>query len=277
MKWLTGLGLRRELIAPLKARNPPSVQFLEIAPENWIGVGGRLSQELLFLRERYPLICHGLSLSLGSTDPLDLAFLKKVKNFLKDHRIDHYSEHLSYASHEGHLYDLLPLPFTEEAVRHVSRRIRRVQELLERKIAVENVSYYLSPPQGEMNEAEFLNAVLEEADCRLLLDVNNVYVNSVNHGYDATEFIQSLPAKRIAYLHLAGHYREKKDLIIDTHGAEVVDPVWKLLEGTYSHHGVFPTLLERDFNLPTLSVLIQELKHVERLQKKARKERRAPR
>jgi hypothetical protein len=159
----------------------------------------------------------------------------------------------------------MPIPFTPEAVRHVASRIRHVQEVLERRIAVENVSYYAAPGP-EMSELEFLNAVLSEADCDLLLDVNNIYVNSVNHGYDAAGFLAGLPAQRIAYGHIAGHYKESADLIVDTHAADVVPDVWALLDNAYSLFGVFPTVLERDFNIPPVDDLLAEVARIAELQ-----------
>ncbi|WP_303906284.1 HvfB family MNIO-type RiPP peptide maturase [Thiohalomonas denitrificans] len=260
-----GLGLRRALTGALAETRPAEVGFLEVTPENWMGLGGRYARDLAFFAEQWPLASHGLSLSLGGPDPLDEAFIEELKAFLDRHRVVLYSEHLSYCTDGGHLYDLMPLPFTEEAVHHVAGRIRRTQAILERRIAVENVSYYAGQ-SGDMDEATFVTAVLEEADCGLLLDVNNAYVNGVNHGYDPVRFIHSLPADRIAYVHVAGHYRESEELIIDTHGTAVVDPVWSLLETAYRHAGVRPTLLERDFNLPPLSELLDELGTIRRLQ-----------
>jgi hypothetical protein len=244
------------------------VQFLEVAPENWIRVGGRLGRQLAEYTERFPFVCHGLSLSLGSADPLDRDLLAGVKGFLQRHRVLCYSEHLSYCSDKGHLYDLLPMPFTDEAVRHVAARIRQVQDVLERRIAIENVSYYAAP-LADMSEIEFLNAVLTEADCDLLLDVNNVYVNSVNHGYDAEAFLARIPGARIAYGHIAGHFVEAEDLLVDTHGADVIDPVWKLLQSAYRRFGVFPTLLERDFNLPPVELLLAEVAKIGAIQAEA--------
>jgi uncharacterized protein (UPF0276 family) len=161
----------------------------------------------------------------------------------------------------------MPIPFTEAAVHYVARRIRRIQDILERRMVIENVSYYAAPAQ-EMDEIEFLRAVLDEADCDLLLDINNIYVNSINHGYDAEEFMLSVPADRVAYFHVAGHYKEAEDLRIDTHGAAVIDPVWKLLDRAYEHYGPVPTLLERDFNIPPLDDLLQEIDQVRGLQRR---------
>ena len=260
-----GLGLRRDFLRDFPEPGP--VDFLEVAPENWMGVGGALGRRFRVLTERHPFVCHGLSLDLGGPRPLDEDFLWQLKRFLDAHDIRFYSEHLSYCGDDGHLYDLLPIPFQEEAIHYVARRIRRTQEILERPVAVENVSYYAAPGQ-EMTEVEFVNAVLQEADCRLLLDVNNLYVNSINHGYDASAFLVAMPEERIAYLHVAGHYVEAPDLIVDTHGADVIDPVWKLLEQAYARFGVVPTLLERDFNIPPLATLLTEVGIIAALQEK---------
>jgi uncharacterized protein (UPF0276 family) len=268
-----GLGLRRELIPALKAAVPPVINFFEIAPENWLEIGGASNRHLRYFTERYPFVCHGLSLSLGGPAPLDEVFLKRVKTFLREHKVKLYTEHLSYCSDDGHMYDLMPIPFTEEAVRYVSARIRRTQEILEQKIAVENASFYVAPAINKMSELEFIKAVLEEADCLLHLDINNVYVNSINHRYDALQFIRSLPAERIVYLHIAGHYREAEDLIVDTHGAGVIDPVWALLDKTYQIFGVHPTLLERDFNFPPLEELAAEVGRIAALQAKWERKR----
>ena len=262
-----GLGLRRALLKPLESQTPEQISFLEATPENWIGVGGRLGKRFRAFTERYPFVCHGLSLSIGGPEPLDVEFVKQVRSFLDQHDIRFYTEHLSYCSDHGHLYDLMPIPFTADAVRHVADRIRQVQDILDRPFAIENVSYYAAPGQ-EMTEIEFINAVLEEADCGLLLDVNNIYVNSINHRYDAEEFLTALPADRVVYFHVAGHYVEAEDLRIDTHGADVIDPVWQLLDKAYAHCGVVPTLLERDFNIPPLAELIDEMDIIIELQKK---------
>ena len=263
-----GLGLRRALLGPLSADFPTQVSFMEVAPENWIGVGGSLGRQFRRYTERHPFLAHGLSLSIGSPSPLDVDFVRRVKDFLDTHGILGYSEHLSYCSDEGHLYDLMPIPFAEEAVRYVAQRIRQVQDILGRRIAMENVSYYAAPGR-EMDEIDFLNAVLAEADCDLLLDVNNVYVNAINHGYEPQAYMNALPAERIAYFHVAGHHQEAEDLLVDTHSAAVVDPVWQLLEQAYALFGPVPTLLERDFNLPPLPELLGEMDTILRLQRAA--------
>lgn len=264
-----GLGFRRALMRPLEAHvesgTPLPVDFMEVAPENWIDVGGHLGRRFRQFTESTPFVCHGLSLNIGGTAPLDEAFVKRIKLFLDEHQISCYTEHLTYCADEGHLYDLMPIPFTHEAVSHVVARVRQVQDILERRIALENASYYCAPG-AEMTELAFVNAVLEEADCDLLLDVNNIYVNSVNHGYDAYEFLDGLPHERIAYAHIAGHYNEAEDLIVDTHGADVIDPVWGILETAYERIGVFPTLLERDFNIPPLTSVLGEVARIGELQ-----------
>lgn len=260
-----GLGLRRSLLSPLLESPANNVGFYEVAPENWITIGGKSGRQFRMMTERHDFIGHGLSLSLGSTDPLDENFVRAVKKFMSEHGIKLYSEHLSYCSKEGHLYDLMPIPFTEDAVTHVVGRIKQVQDILEQRIAIENVSYYAAPGQ-ELSEIDFFNAVVEEADCDILLDINNIYVNSINHSYDAEAFLKAVPGHRIAYAHIAGHYQETEDFLVDTHGAAVIDPVWKLLGKAYELFGVFPTLLERDFNLPPLAELLKEVDTIKAIQ-----------
>jgi len=262
-----GLGLRRCFLEALSASIPNGVDFFELAPENWMRVGGSLGKSLRSLTKQAPFVAHGLTLSLGGPTPLDFDFLRALKQFLDDHRMLLYSEHLSYCSDAGHLYDLLPLPFTLEAAAYTADRIRQVQDVLERRIAIENISYYVTLEQ-EITEAEFLTTVLEAADCDLLLDVNNLYVNSINHGYSADKFLAALPANRIAYLHVAGHHHESPELLIDTHGTPVISPVWSLLERCYERYGVLPTLIERDFNIPPLADLLMEVDAIHALQAK---------
>lgn len=264
-----GLGLRRDLLEPLERFTPAEIHFMEVAPENWIGMGGRLGKRFRSYTERFPFVTHGLSLSIGGPSPLDVELVRNIKSFMRSHNIRKYSEHLTYCSDDGHLYDLMPIPFTEEAVHYVANRIRQVQDILEQPIAMENASYYAAPGK-EMEEIDFINAVLAEADCELLLDINNIYVNSVNHGYDPVEFLQALPAERISYAHIAGHYNEAEDLIVDTHGANVIESVWDLLDCAYQHFGIFPTLLERDFNIPQVDELMQEVNRIQSAQKQYR-------
>jgi uncharacterized protein len=262
-----GLGLRRAHFDDLLAGIPPDISFMEVAPENWIEVGGKGGKQFCAIAERIPLVCHGLALNLGGLAPLDEIFLSKIKQFLDTHHVRYYSDHLSYSADHGQLYDLLPIPFTWEAAHHVALRIRQVQDILERPIAIENVSYYAAPGK-EITEIDFINAVLEEADCLLHLDINNIYVNSVNHGFDPCEFLRALPGQRIAYAHIAGHFKRAEDLIIDTHGADVIAPVWELLDLAYREFGVFPTLLERDFDLPPLADMLPEVAQIRAIQAK---------
>ena len=262
-----GLGLRRSLCEPLSSVSLEQVQFMEVAPENWINVGGRYGAALRRYTEKFPFVIHGLSLSIGSPSGLDWDLLRSTKRFMSEHSIRCYSEHLSFCSDSGHLYDLMPIPFTEEAVDYVAQRIIQIQDFLGERIAMENVSYYAAPQQ-EMSEIEFLNAVLAKADCNLLLDVNNIFVNSINHSYDPYEFLKALPGERIAYGHIAGHYEEAEDLRVDTHGADVIDPVWHLLDAAYAEFGVFPTLLERDFNIPPVDELLVEVDQIRAYQRK---------
>ncbi len=253
-----GLGFRRGLLPELRASGGAGIDFFELAPENWIRAGGALARDLRRFTESHPFVAHGLSLSLGGPAPLDEGLLRDIRHFLDTHRIRAFTEHLSYCSDDGHLYDLMPIPFTEEAVHWVAGRIRRAQEILERQIAVENVSYYAAPGAC-MSELEFLRAVLDEADCGLLLDVNNIHVNAINHRYDAREFLRALPRERVCYFHVAGHYVEAPDLRVDTHGATVSADVWALLDEAYARFGPVPTLLERDFNFPPLAELVGEV------------------
>jgi hypothetical protein len=256
-----GLGLRRALLGPLADLTPESVNFLEVAPENWIGVGGRYGKKFRALAEQYPITLHGLCLNIGGFTPLDTDFLTKLKQFMGEHNISFYSDHLTYCGDAGQLYDLMPIPFTEEAVYHVAGRVKQVQDTLEQRIAIENASYYAAPMQ-QMTESEFINAVISEADCDLLLDVNNIYVNSINHHYDPIDFLNKLPGERATYVHIAGHFNEAEDLKVDTHGADIIDPVWGLLQATYKRFGILPTLLERDFNIPPLPELLLEVEKI---------------
>jgi hypothetical protein len=267
-----GLGLKRELIPQIQSlygqnliRN---INFLEIAPENWLNAGGKYKDQLDWFVSRYPIICHGLCLSLGGLEPLNQAFIKQVKGFLSRYEIPLYTEHLSFCSDGGYLYDLLPIPFTEDAVHYVAARIRQTQDILGQQIGIENASSYVAAPISEMDELTFLKAVVEEADCLLHLDINNIYVNSVNFNGDAHKFLSGVPNERIVYAHVAGHYQESPDLLVDTHGEDIVDPVWQLLESAYSQFGVFPTLLERDLNIPPLSTLITEIDKIASIQQK---------
>lgn len=279
-----GLGFRRSLMAQMQSaflqnQAPFSVDFFEVSPENWINsqgmMGGVYDAQLRAFTERYPFICHGLSLSIGAPKPLDVGLLKQTKGFMARHDMCLYTEHLSWCSDEkGHLYELLPIPCTYEAVDYVAERIMQAQDILGRQIGFENASYYYRP-QSEMSDDEFISAVCEKADCLLHLDVNNIYVNSQNFGYDAHAYLRGLPLERTCYIHVAGHFVDDDGLLIDTHGAEVIDPVWALLDDAYgllAQYGVnvqkIPTCLERDFNFPALNVLIEEVATIRNLQQK---------
>lgn len=263
-----GLGLRRTLLGSLANLDSYRPDFLEVAPENWIGVGGRFGRQFREIVEDYPIALHGLSLNIGGITPLDTELLLSIKDFIKEFNCPIYSDHLTYCGDQGHLYDLLPIPFSEESVHYVAARVRQVQDILEQTMVLENASYYAAPDQ-KMTESEFIRAVLEESDCGLLLDVNNIYVNSINHRYDASEFMKSLPLERARYIHIAGHFDEAEDLKVDTHGDDVIDPVWGLLAEAYDLCGVLPTLLERDFNIPPLTDLMTELEHIRQIQAEA--------
>ncbi|WP_373707035.1 DUF692 domain-containing protein [Neisseria dentiae] len=274
-----GLGYKRSMAADFLQldRNNSPIRFIEIAPENWLRMGGAARKQFDEVAERFPIACHGLSLSLGGQDPLQLDFLKQIKAFLRQYRIGFFSEHLSYCSHHGHIYDLLPLPFTEESVRHTAARIRAVQDILEMRIAVENTSYYAHNPIAEMDESEFLNAVVREADCNIHLDINNIYVNAVNHGIVAPrDYIDRTDLARVSYMHMAGHDEETENLLIDTHGQPVCDDVWDLFAYACRRlpHSV-PTLLERDSNFPPFAELEAEVARIAAIQQQAEEERHA--
>jgi len=265
-----GLGFRRELIPALQQGVPPEIGFFEIAPENWAGMGGRSARTLRAFTERFPFVCHGLSLSLGGAGPLNEDLVRRTRDFMREHGMGLFTEHLSWCADDSHLYDLLPIPMTEEAVRWTAERIARVQDILGMRIGVENASTYIAPPGAEMTEPEFVRAVVEQADCLLHLDVNNIYVNSRNFGFDPHAYLYQLPLARTCYVHVAGHFVEDDGLVIDTHGSEVIDPVWQLLQAVYLQIGhVVPTCLERDFNIPDLHTLAQEVAHIAHLQREA--------
>ncbi|MCP4309644.1 MAG: DUF692 domain-containing protein [Bacteroidetes bacterium] len=265
MKGKVGIGLRRDISEEILESRVLTPDFLEVVPENWMGVGGNWNRTLVKAISAYPVTCHGLSLSLGSPEDLNWDFLKELKVFLDENRVEIFSEHLSYTkSQNAHLYDLLPIPFRRDAVNHVVDRIRQVQDFLERPLAIENVSYY-TPVAAEMTELEFISEIVEKAGCSLLLDVNNVYVNAFNHGYDARKFIGQLPLDLVAYIHMAGHEQVEPNLIIDTHGQPISDSVYELFEWTIQRMEPVPVLLERDYNFDELDQLQAELVHLKSL------------
>lgn len=259
-----GIGYRKDFGHQFLESGAFSPAFVEVAPENWIDVGGYWKKEFSRVAERYPIFTHGLSLSIGSPDPLDWDFLRKVKSFMKEWDVQVYSEHLSYSKCDNaHIYDLLPIPFRRDAVKHISERIRQVQDFLGRKLVIEIVSYY-TPVAAEMSEVEFINSVLAESGCELLFDINNIYVNGFNHGYDPKTFIDQLDLRNVKYIHMAGHEKVSEELIIDTHGQPIIDPVFDLFEYAISKlPEPVPVLLERDFNIPDLQELQQEMERME--------------
>lgn len=256
---MIGLGYRRDFAEEFLPGGSVQPDFVELAPENWMNLGGYWKKQIGQIADRFPILCHGLSLSIGSPDPLDMDFLKKLKAFLDQYRVQIYSEHLSFSKCDNaHLYDLLPIPFRKDAAKHIVQKIKQVQDYLERPLVLENVSYYTSVA-AEITEEEFINYIVRESGCQLLLDVNNVFVNAFNHGYDADKFISKLPLDRVAYIHMAGHEQVEEDLIIDTHGEAIIDPVFDLFEQTIEKIDPVPVLLERDFNIPEMDELNVEM------------------
>jgi len=270
-----GIGFRKDFSEELLDSTVLKPAFIELAPENWIGMGGYWKKQLDKAAEKFPISCHGLSLSIGSPDELDLDFLYKIKKFIKQYKVQIYSEHLSYAKCDNaHLYDLLPIPFRKDAVKHIIARIKQVQDVLEMPLAIENVSYY-TPVAAEMDEATFISEIVNGSGCNLLLDVNNVYVNSFNHKYNAKEFIKKLPLDKVAYIHMAGHEQISDTVIIDTHGEAVIDQVFDLFEYATGLLKPVPVLLERDFNIPELEELQGEITRMETIVSKTWKKEHA--
>lgn len=256
-----GIGLRTDHIADLcKPNHRKDIAFLELAPDNWMNIGGKKREQLETLADHYPLVAHGLSLSIGDTAPLNLDYINNIKTFLDDYAIDVYSEHLSFSrDDQGYLYDLLPIPRRPENIPYLADRIKTVQDILERPLILENITYY-HRYSHEMPEQEFIAALIEASDCRLLLDINNLYINSKNHHYDPVVFMMDIPKHAIDYYHIAGHGVEKNDTLIDTHGHPVSAPVMALGQKIINSHGKKPVLLERDNNIPPLQTLCTELK-----------------
>jgi uncharacterized protein (UPF0276 family) len=259
-----GLGLRPEHYEAILA-DRPRVGFFEALTENYLVAGGKPLHYLERIRADYPLVLHGVSLSIGSTAPLDRDYLRDLKQLAARVEPAWISDHLCWTGVEGvNLHDLLPLPYTEEALAHLVPRIHAVQDALGRQLVLENVSSYVGYVSSQMSEWEFLARLCVAADCRLLLDVNNVYVNSVNHGFDADEFIHGVPPDRVAQIHLAGHERQGS-FIIDTHDAPVAPEVWALYQRAAARIGPVSTLIERDASIPPLGELLDELDVARRL------------
>jgi uncharacterized protein len=253
-----GLWLRpQHYTEVLQTRQP--VDWLEVISENYLVPGGKPLYFLDRIRELYPMVMHGVSLSIGSTAPLDFAYLAQLKALARRVRPGWISDHLCWTGvGETNLHDLMPLPYTSEALRHVATRIGQVQDFLGERLVIENVSSYVTYRSSEMTEWEFIAALTAEADCDLLLDVNNVYVSSVNHGFDAHAFLEAIPPARVRQIHLAGH-SHRGDLLIDTHDTAVSQPVWDLYRHTAQRFGRIPTMIERDGHIPALAELLAEL------------------
>ena len=255
-----GLGLRTEHYETVLSENP-SVDWFEIITENYLVPGGKPHYYLEKIREHYPMVMHGVSMSIGSVDPLDKEYLQQVKALANKIKPRWISDHLCWTGMQGkNMHDLLPLPYTEEAIDHVVNRIQQVQDFLGQQILIENVSSYLTYQQSDLTEWEFLKEISERADCFILLDVNNIYVSAINHEFNPLDYIHAIPKDRVYQIHLAGH-SNMGNYIIDTHDHDVVDPVWQLYADTLRHHGSVSTMIERDDNIPPLADLLNELNH----------------
>jgi uncharacterized protein (UPF0276 family) len=256
-----GLGLRRE-IAGETFENSESIDWLEFVPENYMRLGGMAAERLETAQALFPLVSHGVNLSIGSTDELNKEYLNALKELLDRLNAPWWSDHLCFTSiDKKYMHDLLPLPFTREAVKHLAQRIKRVQDYIQRPFLIENISYYMNMPGCQMSDGQFLAEVVEAADCGILLDVNNVYVNSVNHQFDPIDYLKEIPIDRTVQMHVAGHKRIG-DYVIDTHGAALIEPVYQLLQYVLSKTKVHAVLLERDQNFPEFSELLDELNHI---------------
>lgn len=257
-----GLGLRTEHYQDLLALRPPDIAWLEVISENYLVAGGKPLQFLDRIRADYPMVMHGVSLSIGSTDPLDADYLLALRTLAARIEPAWISDHLCFTASGGRQsHDLLPLTLNRATVQHVARRVQQVQDFLGRRLVLENVSSYVRHAADEMGEAEFVRAVALEADCLLLVDINNIYVSSRNHGLDARAFIDRMPPDRVVQLHLAGH-QDLGDIVIDTHDHPVRDEVWQLYDHALRRFGAVPTLLERDDDIPPLSGLLAEVRRI---------------
>lgn len=253
-----GLGLRTAHYETILAEKPP-VDWFEVITENYLVPGGKPLYYLDSIRANYPLVMHGVSLSIGGTDPLNLDYLRQVKTLAERIEPAWISDHLCWTGVNGvNLHDLLPLPYTQEAVQHVADRVKTVQDFLRCRILLENVSSYVTYAHSEMTEWEFLSTVAERADCLILLDINNIYVSAHNHQFDPLVYLNNVPAKRVQQFHLAGHLN-LGNIIIDSHGDTVIDPVWSLYEAALRRFGPVSTMIERDDNIPPFAELMAEL------------------
>lgn len=262
-----GLGLRTDHYTAILDEKPP-IDWFEILTENYLVPGGKPLHFLDKIREHYPMVMHGVSMSIGSSDPLDQNYLAQVKTLAKRLEPKWISDHLCWTGVQGkNMHDLLPLPYTEEAIDHVVNRIKRVQDFLGQRILIENVSSYLTYQESTLTEWDFLKEISERADCLILLDVNNVYVSSINHEFNPIDYITAIPPERVYQFHLAGH-SNMGDYVIDTHDHDIVDPVWDLYVATLQHVGRVSTMIERDDNIPPLPELLSELNHARKLAEK---------
>jgi uncharacterized protein (UPF0276 family) len=263
-----GLGLRTEHYEAALTE-PNRIDWFEIISENYMVRGGKPLHHLDRIRERYPLVMHGVSMSIGSADPLDREYLAGLRKLMRRVRPQWISDHLCWTGVHGvNLHDLMPLPYTGEALEHVARRVREVQDYLGCRLAIENVSSYVTFRSSEMTEWSFLSELTRLADCELLLDVNNIHVSSVNHGFDALEYLRGIPVERVRQIHLAGHQTSGRYLI-DTHDQPVPEPVWRLYGAATERFGPVPTMIERDDNIPAYEVLVSELERARTIQREA--------
>ena len=267
-----GLGLRKEHYETVLAEHPP-VDWFEIISENYMVAGGKPHYYLDRIREHYPLVMHGVSLSIGGTDPLDREYLIRLKALTERVEPAWISDHLCWTGVNGtNLHDLMPLPYTPETIRHVAERVSQVQDYLGRQILLENVSSYVAYTASEMTEWEFLCEIAEIADCLILLDVNNIYVSAINHNFDPYTYLTGIPVERVRQFHLAGHTCQQ-DLIIDTHDHPIVEPVWDLYAAAVRRFGYVSTMIERDDNIPPLFELLDELEQARRIAEEIHRER----
>jgi len=252
-----GLGLRTQHINEVLCTKP-DVPWFELLTDNHMAPGGLIPMQLEAIRSNYPITFHCVGMSLGGTDPLDMEYLRGVKTLIDRYQPSLVSDHLCFSQHGQHSYhDLLPLPFNEETLHHFSERITKIQDILKTRILVENVSSYLSYRASTISEAEFISELLSRTDCSLLLDINNIYVNAVNHGFSASEYLSQIPMQRVREIHLAG-YEDRKTHLLDAHNNRISSPVWELYEEVVSKYADIPTLIEWDNDIPSFAVLCEE-------------------
>lgn len=259
-----GLGLRKDFLQEIDC-DGFLPDWWEIAPENWFDIPFYHRDKFEEVISTRPVVAHGLSLSIGSMEPVDMKFLKKMKKFLDRYNIKHYSDHISFTSLMGHqTYDLLPLSMTKKSIQRISEKVKIVEDVLERPLILENATYYYVP-DSDMSEVEFINELMNQSGAKLLLDVNNIYVNSKNHGFDAYDFLDSLDLSYASYIHVAGHYEDKElGMIIDSHGMKVKDEVWEFLKYTLKKVKI-PTMIERDNNIPSYKAMTKEFETMKKV------------